>query len=279
MRKLAVEQAVGETLCHDMTAILEDGFKGVRFSRGHVIREEDIEVLRDMGKRHVFVWEPQADEVHEDDAAAALVDVLIGEGITRSAPTEGKIGLSALYDGLFLMNKPALRGINSVGDYTVACRNGNTPVKAGDKLGGARIVPLVTKRSTVEQAVLIARENAPVLSVLPGPITSPRLAGLGRAPGSASTTLAAPAVSTTSHSSAPSPAVCQAAEGGLSKTVSLAVRSPGVATGLAVVVAVLLFAKLPLHTLTVASATAVSGLAACSGFVAAAASAAAGSSR
>ena len=42
MRKLAVEQAVGETLCHDMTAILENGFKGVRFSRGHVIREEDI---------------------------------------------------------------------------------------------------------------------------------------------------------------------------------------------------------------------------------------------
>ena len=100
MRKLAVEQAVGETLCHDMTAILEDGFKGVRFSRGHVIREEDIEVLRDMGKRHVFVWEPEADEVHEDDAAAALVDVLIGGGIARSAPTEGKIGLSALYDGL-----------------------------------------------------------------------------------------------------------------------------------------------------------------------------------
>ena len=167
MRKLAVEQAVGETLCHDMTAILEDGFKGVRFSRGHVIREEDIEVLRDMGKRHVFVWEPQADEVHEDDAAAALVDALIGEGIARSAPSEGKIGLSALYDGLFLMNKPALRGINSVGDYTVACRNGNTPVRAGDKLGGARIVPLVTKRSTVEQAVAIAGENAPVLSVLP----------------------------------------------------------------------------------------------------------------
>ena len=27
MRKLAVEQAVGETLCHDMTAILENGFK------------------------------------------------------------------------------------------------------------------------------------------------------------------------------------------------------------------------------------------------------------
>ena len=42
MRKIRVEDAVGEMLCHDMTAILENGFKGVRFKRGHVIREEDV---------------------------------------------------------------------------------------------------------------------------------------------------------------------------------------------------------------------------------------------
>ena len=99
MRKLAVEQAVGETLCHDMTAILENGFKGVRFSRGHVIREEDIEALRDMGKRHVFVWEPQADEVHEDDAAAALVDALTAQlavGGTLVAPVGPSGGQSLL---------------------------------------------------------------------------------------------------------------------------------------------------------------------------------------
>ena len=167
MKKLAVEQAVGETLCHDMTAILEDGFKGVKFARGHVIRAEDIEAMLDMGKRHVFVWEPDADEVHEDDAAIALVDVLIGPGIARTAPSEGKIGLSARYDGLFLMDKRALRVINSVGDYTVACRAGNTAVKAGNKLAGARIVPLVTGQATVDRAVAIAKEHAPVLSVLP----------------------------------------------------------------------------------------------------------------
>lgn len=167
MRKLAVEQAVGQTLCHDMTAILEDGFKGVRFRRGHVIREEDIAVLRSMGKRHVFVWEPEADEVHEDDAALALAEILCGEGIGKSGPREGKISLSASRDGLFCVNKKALRAINGVGDYTVACRAGNTAVRAGDKLGGARIVPLVTKKSTVERAVQAARESYPVLSVLP----------------------------------------------------------------------------------------------------------------
>ena len=45
MRKIKVEEAVGQTLCHDMTAILENGYKGVRFKRGHLIAEEDIPVL------------------------------------------------------------------------------------------------------------------------------------------------------------------------------------------------------------------------------------------
>jgi hypothetical protein len=78
MRKMKVEEAVGETLCHDMTAILESGFKGVRFKRGHVIAPEDIPAMLDMGKSHIFVWEPEADEVHEDDAARVVTEAMCG---------------------------------------------------------------------------------------------------------------------------------------------------------------------------------------------------------
>ncbi len=162
-----MEQAVGQTLCHDMTAILENGFKGVRFRRGHVIAQEDVEALRAMGKRHVFVWEPEADEVHEDDAARLLAEEMCGEGISLSGPSEGKITLTASRPGLYRADKAALREINGVGDYTVASRAGNTAVRDGDKLAGARIVPLVTKRETVERALAIARAHRPVLSVLP----------------------------------------------------------------------------------------------------------------
>ena len=68
MKKIRVEDAVGQTLCHDMTAIMEGGFKGVKFKRGHVICEEDIPELLNIGKSHIFIWDPEADEVHEDDA-------------------------------------------------------------------------------------------------------------------------------------------------------------------------------------------------------------------
>ena len=40
MKKVNVQDAVGMTLCHDMTAMF-DGFKGPLFKRGHVIEEDD----------------------------------------------------------------------------------------------------------------------------------------------------------------------------------------------------------------------------------------------
>lgn len=50
MKKVKVQDAVGLTLCHDITA-MRDGFKGAAFKRGHVIEEGDVEKLLDLGKR------------------------------------------------------------------------------------------------------------------------------------------------------------------------------------------------------------------------------------
>ena len=168
MRKIRVEDAVGEMLCHDMTGIDDSGRKCVRFKRGHVVTKEDIPGLLNIGKDHIFVWEPAADEVHEDDAALALAEVLCGDNLSYDKkPSEGKIQVNAAAAGLFTVNRDALKKINGVEDYTVACRPNYTRVTAGEKLCGLRIVPLVTKQANVDAAVRIARENAPVMAVRP----------------------------------------------------------------------------------------------------------------
>ena len=56
MKKIRTEDAVGLSLCHDITAV-KPGFKGRAFKRGHIIREEDIPALLDLGKRTLFVWD------------------------------------------------------------------------------------------------------------------------------------------------------------------------------------------------------------------------------
>ena len=166
MKKIRVEDAIGQTLCHDITGIY-DGFKGVMFSRGDVIRSEDIPQLLDIGKSHVFIWEPDADEVHEDDAALAAAEAVCGPGIRYDGkPSEGKIVMYAETNGLFCVKREALKEINSVDDYTMACIPGMTGVYGGAKLGGIRIVPLVTKRANVESLIKIAKDNDPVFTVL-----------------------------------------------------------------------------------------------------------------
>jgi len=168
MKKIKVQEAVGQALCHDITGIFPDGKKGVMFRRGYEIKREDIPRLLDIGKNHVFVWEADALEVHEDDAALAAAEAVCGEGVTYDkTPSEGKIQMYAAGRGLFRVRREALRTINSTGDYTIACLPDMTDVAEGEKLGGVRIVPLVTKRENVEAVVKTARENSPVFTVLP----------------------------------------------------------------------------------------------------------------
>jgi hypothetical protein len=116
--KITVQDAVGQTLCHDITVIFADGRKGVRFRRGHVIKQEDIPEMLDIGKYHVFVWEPEADEVHEDDCAIAIARAAAGENIVFEGPSEGKVQLNAGIGGC-LRKRRALRKINTVDDFTL----------------------------------------------------------------------------------------------------------------------------------------------------------------
>ncbi|MCL2563048.1 MAG: molybdopterin-binding protein [Oscillospiraceae bacterium] len=166
MKRLPVEQAIGEILCHDMTAI-RDGFKGVAFKRGHVIRAQDIPVLRSMGKAHIYIWEPGAGEVHEDEAGYAGAVALAGDGITISGPAEGRYTLTAKRDGLFTVDSSALKALNAVPDYTAATLPGNTSVRAGDRVAGVRIVPLVTARKHAETVAALSDARGPILSIRP----------------------------------------------------------------------------------------------------------------
>lgn len=151
MKKINVEDAIGMELCHDITA-MRDGFKGVAFQRGHIIREEDIPEMLDIGKRTVFVWEPNAGEIHEDDCARRMAAMAPVEGAHYTGPAEGKVLLFADQRGLFRVNRPLLQKINEIGDITIATLPDHYPVEVGARLASMRIVPLVTQESQILEA-------------------------------------------------------------------------------------------------------------------------------
>ena len=167
MKKVKSEEAVGLTLCHDVTGIRAD-FKGPVFRRGHVIQPEDVETLLDLGKRHVFIWEDQAGEIHEEDAARRLAALAQVENGTFSGPSEGKMVLTAQCSGQFRVNLTLLQQINSIGDITICTLPDHYPVQPGAKLASMRIVPLVTKEDNIRRAEQLCAESAiPLLELVP----------------------------------------------------------------------------------------------------------------
>ena len=156
MKKVEVENAVGMTLCHDITAMF-DGFKGALFKRGHVIQAEDIPRLLDIGKKHVFIWEENAGELHEEDCALRLAAMAPVEGAHYEGPSEGKMLLKADIRGQFRLDKELLQRINSIGDITITALPDHYPVEVGARLASMRIVPLVTKEKRIIRAETLCR--------------------------------------------------------------------------------------------------------------------------
>ena len=165
---LPVEQAVGMVLPHDITEIVKDSHKGRAFRKGHIIRQEDIDHLKRLGKDNVYILTLETDEIHENEAATLLAESLAGQGIAMSAsPEEGKITLTAARDGLLRVNVDALYRFNLLGEVMCATLHDNTPVQKGETVAATRLIPLVAPRSLVARAAGIAAENGHILQVLP----------------------------------------------------------------------------------------------------------------
>ena len=160
MKQIRIEDAVGCILSHDVTTIVPGEFKGRLFKKGHVIKEEDIEKLLDIGKEHIYVWEPKENELHENDAAIRIKDLVLGEGCTISEEIkEGKIDFFADRQGVLKINKDLLLKLNMVGEIIVSTMHNNTPVKKGEKIGATRVIPLIINEEKIIEAENLIREK------------------------------------------------------------------------------------------------------------------------
>lgn len=175
MKKIAVEEAVGMVLGHDLTQIVPGAFKGARFKKGHIIREEDVLVLKNMGKNHIFILELPEGMVHENDAAIRIAQATVGAGIAWSDPSEGKVNYIAEYSGLLEIDVARLHEINSIPDIVLATMHTGMLVKEGQVVAGTRVNPLIIEEARIRHVEKVAAQGECVLQILP---TYPLKAGL-----------------------------------------------------------------------------------------------------
>lgn len=151
MKEMKTVEAVGQILCHDVTQIIRGVTKDAVFRKGHVITEEDIPVLLSVGKDHIYVWENDETVLHENEAAEILRTLCQNAYMTASEPKEGKIELTATADGVFQVDASRFDAVNALDDIAIATLPQNMPVKAGTKLAGMRVIPLVIQKDKMEQ--------------------------------------------------------------------------------------------------------------------------------
>lgn len=167
MKVVPVQEAVGMVLCHDITQIIPGEFKGRAFKKGHIVQEEDIPKLLDIGKQNIYVWEINDKMLHENDAAMRIARAAAGSGINLTEPKEGKVSLVANRMGLLKINTKALYKINEMEEVMFATLHTNQIVYEGKILAGTRIIPLVIQGKKVSRIENICKLNYPVMEVKP----------------------------------------------------------------------------------------------------------------
>jgi hypothetical protein len=168
LKVIPVEEAVGLPLAHDITEIVPGKHKGPAFRRGHIVREEDISKLLDVGKRNLYVMELDSDELHEEDAAQRLAKAAAGPNLKLVGPSEGRVNLVAGISGLLKIDSDLLYRLNSLGDLMMATLLSDRHVNDGDVVAGTRTIPVVVKEELIQRAEALCKDH-PIIRILPMP--------------------------------------------------------------------------------------------------------------
>ncbi len=165
---VALEDAAGKILSHDVTRITRLGkYKGTLFKKGHVVRKRDLKELRKIGREHIYILEIAQGELHEEEGAQRLAEVVSGNNLKIQAPSEGSAPILASKDGVLKVDVDRLQMINGIDGLGVATQHTDRLVKAGEKVAVAKIFPLIIEKDKVDQAAEICRNGGPIVNVLP----------------------------------------------------------------------------------------------------------------
>ncbi len=167
MKKVKIENAVGEKLSHD---IVEYGPKKKRvlFEKGHRLREEDIEKMKDSGNYMVFVsGEGEREGVHENDAALRMAEAAAGENLTIAKPKKGRVRIISKSPGLLEAKSNVIKEVNLKDQFIFAFKRSGKGVKKREEVASVKLLPLFTQKRRMREVEKILRRESPVIDVVP----------------------------------------------------------------------------------------------------------------
>jgi molybdenum cofactor cytidylyltransferase len=155
-----LDDAVGKILAHNITDT--EGRRILR--KGRTVDDEVLDALRRLGIETVYVAELEEDDVHEDQAAATVAEVMLGEGARHSPPHTGRVNIHAEALGVLRVDTEALLRLNQIEGFTVATLPTRSLVHSGERIATVKVIPYAVSWEAVSRAETLAGAQ-PIVSV------------------------------------------------------------------------------------------------------------------
>jgi molybdenum cofactor cytidylyltransferase len=155
-RLAAAADIKGRVLVHDL---------GPDLRKGTVLTPEHLERVRQFGEVHVI--ELEAGDLHEDVAARRLAAALSGPNLKPQPPVQSQARLIATRRGLVRVRAELVDAINALGYVSVFTLMDGQAVTEGEEVAGCKVTPVAVPGRLIEEAERIARDQGPVIELLP----------------------------------------------------------------------------------------------------------------
>ncbi len=156
---------VGAVLARDIVVA------GQRWSKGRRLSADDLEAFAadpsfGVGPVTVIVLDPG--DLHEDDAALRLAEVVTGPGLRVRGPVQSRVDLVAEHDGVVHVRIAELERLNRLDPLEVFTRLDGSIVAEGDLVASVKVAPHVVEATVVAAGAAIARDGRrPLFRVAP----------------------------------------------------------------------------------------------------------------
>lgn len=153
--------AAGHTLAHSQT------YGGVRFAKGRVLTDADINELQNLGVSEVTVAQLSDEDIEENTAAALLAAPLAGKHIRKTDPFSGRVNLIAQTGGILRVNSANIAAFTAVDEaITIATLPDYARVHEGTLLATIKIIPYAADETHVVAALKTLTESTLTLHPL-----------------------------------------------------------------------------------------------------------------
>jgi hypothetical protein len=157
-KDLSPDLIEGAVLAHTLEA--QEDHHRVLIPKGRILSRDDWRLVLMAKPSELHLIRMDAGEVHEDEAARQLAEMVAGEGIAMHGPTESQMRLSSAKNGILQVEVERLNQLNSVPDISIFTLFDGQLVSEGKTVAGVKVTPFVINQSCLEKAGQICAEGA-----------------------------------------------------------------------------------------------------------------------